>query len=367
MRYSVIGEDLVPLIGQGGSIIGEDPSINYDRILKTGIDNGLTFIDTAEVYTGGESEKIIGRAISKCREKVFICTKVSPNHLLFNDIISSADNSLRRLNIDTIDLYKIHWPNNLLCPDDILRAFDDLHRHGKVRYFGVSNFLPMDFEKFNTKDTRFGSFVSNQIEYNLFDRFAEIGIIPYFKNKDVKIIAYSPLNRGNICSDSEEILKELSAKYHKTPAQISLNWLASHDIISVPFSSNIDHIVENATSCDFEIDEQDMDLINKEVKGKLLFKKVSEIQVAKNGFGGHKVYNTKEEALENRYNFCPSPRDISDYLLSLSREELNYIKPVRVMDENGVLNLIEGRVRYWGWNIAFGDDILLPVYIVKKG
>ena len=361
MKYTQIGKYSVPLIGQGCASIGEDSSVDYVRNVREGIVHGLSLIDTAEVYGDGESEKVIGKAIKGLRDTVFICTKVSPNHLSYKDILLSADNSLKRLGTDVIDLYQIHWPNDDVNIDEIMDAFEHLHETKKVRYFGVSNFLPTDFEKINIREL---NFVTNQIEYNLFDRFAEKGIIPYFDSLGMKTISYSPLNRGDVGGD---VMNALSEKYGKTVSQIALNWLSSNGIISIPASSNIDHIMENASSCDFEMDKDDLDLITDKVRGEITYVNTSQIVVADGGYGGHKVYYTKEEALENKYDFCPSPKDIASVFLSASEDQLSYIKPVRVMDENGKLNLYEGRIRYWAWTIAFGDDRPIPIYIVKKG
>jgi hypothetical protein len=198
----------------------------------------------------------------------------------------------------------------------------------------------------------------------LFDRSAENGIITYFENLGIKIISHSSLNRGNI---GDNILDGLSRKYNRTIYQISLNWIASRNIISIPSSSNIKHIIDNSHSCDFEIEKDDLDLITNRVMAKISYINVFNINMADQGFGNHKIYYAEKEALDNKYNFCPSPKDMANFLLSLNSYQLNLIKPVRVIDDGDKLNLYEGRIRYWGWRIAFGDTVPIPVYIIKRG
>ncbi len=335
------------------------------ELLRFGIELGMTFIDTAEVYGAGHSEEVVGKAVKRIRDGVFIATKVSPEHLNYSDVIQSAEKSLRRLNTDHIDLYQVHWPNPAIDLQETMRAMEELVQQGKIRYIGLSNLCLNGLEKAQMALTQ-NMIVSIQAEYNLFDRSVEHDILPFCDTEGVTLIAYSPLEQGRIVSSSEKIetLEAIAAKYDRTMAQVTLNWLTAHDsVIAIPKASNLRHLKENAFSVDFGLSQEDFDKIGDVMYTECIAVPTERIRVAENGQGNRQVYQTKEQAIENRLGFVPSP-----VALASSIGEEDFTKPVRVIrtaDRSGRYDydLVEGRIRYWAWVIAHDGKKPIPAYV----
>lgn len=365
MIYKKLGktDTKVPAIGQGSMGVGGrfEVDTTYDdeqiNALRLGIGNDMTLLDTAEIYGGGHSEELIGRAIYGIRDKVFIATKFSPEHSEYDDVISSCEGSLRRLGISCIDLYQIHWPNPEVDISETMRALEHLADQGKIRYIGASNFSLSQLEEAR-KALKKHDIVSNQVEYNLFDRSIEKDVLPYCEKEGISIIAYSPLDQGKT-SDGEikEVLDKLAEKYKATPSQIALNWLGTHKpVISIPKALTKAHIVENASALDFDIDEEDLRKIDKASSREDMFVSTENIHVSVDGEGARKVYQTAEEAVENRLGFCPSPMALAKYIQEHPDERIKPVRLTKSLDggmEDNYYDLVEGRVRYWAWVLAF--------------
>ena len=271
MKFRPLGTTSVSVsvIGQGtmgiGGFFSKDTSNDSEsiRCIETGIDLGMNFIDTAEVYGAGHSEKLVGKAVHGKRESVVIATKFSPENSRYDQVIKSAEASLRRLNTDWIDLYQFHWPNPAVTFFETMDALAILKEQGKIRSIGVSNFSYSQFQDVK----RCGEeVVSNQVEYNLFDRGIETGMLQYFAENGETIIAYSPLDQGNISQGGEKdtVLKKTAEKYGKKPSQIVLNWLINHqNVIAIPKSTNPDHISLNAEAADFKLVSSDIEELNR--------------------------------------------------------------------------------------------------------
>lgn len=373
MKYKKLGKKhtKIPVIGQGCIGIGSYMSIepfqddNHIEALRLGIELGMTFIDTAEIYGYGNSEKIVGRAIKGIRDKVFIATKVSPEHLSSNNLLKSAEESLRRLKTDYIDLYQIHWPNPRIPISETIRAMEQLLKEQKIRYVGVSNFSLKELKEARAAISE-DEIVSVQVEYNLFDRTIENNILPYCEAESITTIAYSPLDQGKIASGDRKTatLQMLANKYGRTMAQVALNWLVSHpSVIAIPKSTNPDHIKENAFSTDFELSNADFKEISEVFAQECVYVCVDRIRVVVGGQGNRQVYQTAEEAIENKLGFVPSPVDLAQNI-----REGEFLKPVRVTrsadcSEKYDYDLIEGRIRYWAWVIAYNREKPIAVYI----
>lgn len=233
--------------------------------IRGAIDLGYTHIDTAEMYGAGHSEELVGLAIKDFdREKLFITTKVLPQHLRYNDCIKAAEDSLKRLQTDYIDLYLIHIPNPEIPIKETMKAMDSLIRQKAIRFIGVSNFSVEQLKEAQ-KYTE-NKIVNNQIEYNLFTRHSgmynvniESDIIPFCQENDIIVTAWKPLVKGRLFREKNKLLEELAEKYNKTLAQIAINWLISKkNIITIPKSTNIDHLKENLGALGFRLEEEDM-------------------------------------------------------------------------------------------------------------
>lgn len=372
MKTIQIGADsVVPAIGQGCGRIGlRENRSNISEAeeiyaLQYGIDAGMTFLDTAEVYSDGNSELLVGRAIRGRREKVFLATKFSPENSSYENVISSLESSLRRLQTDHVDLYQAHWPNPSIPIEETMSALAKLKTDGKVKNIGLSNFSKREFMQAQANLNSF-TIVSNQVELNLVDRFAEQELLPFLQSIRCTLIAYSPLDKGrNASGDPRElVLSRLSKKYEKTTSQIALNWLISKgNVMAIPGSSNLKHLEENAIAMRIELEKNELSEIDEIFTPKLVYIPCEAIRVSMSGEGGKLVYQTRAEAIENNLNLAPSPLELAAYV-----EAGDPVKPVRLIpntDQNSEFkyDLVEGRLRYWAWVLAFNGEKPIPAYV----
>jgi diketogulonate reductase-like aldo/keto reductase len=213
--------------------------------LRVGLDAGASFIDTAESY---DSEPVVAEAIRGLRERVFLATKVSRDHLRRADVFAAVDQSLRRLGTHWIDLYQIHEPNPAVPLEETLEAMEELVEAGKVRFIGVSNFSVPELERAR-QALRKHTIASNQVRYNLADRTIESGLLAYCQAHYVTVIAYSPLGRElsrlHDC-DPQGIMAEVAREAGKTVPQVALSWCLHHDgVVAIPKGNSIVHVLEN--------------------------------------------------------------------------------------------------------------------------
>jgi diketogulonate reductase-like aldo/keto reductase len=241
MEYRELGATgvMVPEVGFGTWKYrgGNDP-------LRRAIELGANLIDTAEIY---RTEDAVGQAIAGLRDKVFVATKVSADHLRHKDVLKAADASLKRLGIETIDLYQVHWPNARIPIAETMKAMEELLDAGKVRYIGVSNFSTRQVEEAQAalKKSRI---VANQVVYHLANRGVERDFDFYRRNR-ITVIAYSPLGEGDLLSlrrKGYDVLAAIAAETGKTVAQVALNWcLKDEQVITIPKTDRVERIDED--------------------------------------------------------------------------------------------------------------------------
>ncbi len=248
--------------GMGGKYERDESNISESiDALRHGLSLGLRLIDVAELYGEGLTEEIVGHAIEReKREDVYIISKVWKTHLQYDDVLKSADESLRRLKTDYIDLYLVHWPNPEIPLEETMRAMEQLVENKKVRAIGVSNFdIPLLMEATNyLKKT---TLVANQIEYNLLHQEAGGEIIPFCKKNNIHVMAHRPFAKGALATDTTEKQGELARKYQRTPNQIALNWIMSQHITAIPMSGNHKHLEENAGALGWQMSQEDVELL----------------------------------------------------------------------------------------------------------
>src|SRR5215469_13893793 len=181
----------VPALGQGSARLahGRHPPAEEEAALRTGIDLGMTLIDTAEIYG---SEELIGRVIAGQRDRVFLVSQVWPNHVAGDGIARACEASLKRLGTDHLDLYLLHWPNGVSDFAHVVTAFEDLRAAGKIRAWGVSNFKVSDMDKL-FRVPQGERCAMNQVPYSLDDRGIERDLLAWCERHDVAVMAYSPL------------------------------------------------------------------------------------------------------------------------------------------------------------------------------
>ncbi|MCS7203716.1 MAG: aldo/keto reductase [Thermodesulfovibrio sp.] len=270
MEFKRLGNTSVkiPAVGMGTWEIGggltPDYSLDEEAIqaLKVGIELGMTLIDTAEMYGRGHSEELVGEAVRAFpRESIFIVTKVLPENLRYNELIEAAYRSLKRLNLDYIDLYLIHAPNPRIPIRETMDAMEKLVDEGIVKFIGVSNFGVLQMEQARACLSK-TDIVVNQVEYSLIERRIEKDVLPYCQKNKITVMAYCPLGRGIL--PKNQFLKEVGLKYGKTAAQIALNWLIQKDeVVAIPKAIKIEHLRENAESTGWRLNKEDVELIEK--------------------------------------------------------------------------------------------------------
>jgi len=359
------------LIGQGCMGLGGEFTRDYSKekeqiaAISLGIELGSTFLDTAEVYSDGLSEEIIGKIARGRRESLFISTKFSPENSSFKAVLKAADRSLRRLGTDYIDLYQPHWPNPNVSLEETFEALNLLQSKGKIRNIGVSNFSKK--EMISTEaNLEQSSLLSNQVEYNLYDIIIEKDILHYCKKNGVFIIAYSPLDKGRSASldKRHEILTEMAHKYEKTTSQIALNWLISQgSVIVIPKATNPMHVRENATAGSFQIEIADLEIIGKVCSAQPKLISTRNIKVSLDGEGNRSVYQTIGEAINNELGLSPSPIELAEDIVNGEPVKPVRVRPLKESEDGVEFELIEGRLRYWAWVIAFNWEKDIPVYV----
>jgi diketogulonate reductase-like aldo/keto reductase len=249
------GEE-VPVLGQGTWGMGEHPENRNNEIdaLRFGIDVGMTVIDTAEMYGDGASEELVGKAIEERRSKVFLVDKVLPQHATKRGTITACEHSLRRLATNEIDLYLLHWRGSIPL-EETLEGFDALVTAGKIRYWGVSNFDVADMEELFALGGGSGC-QTDQVLYNLSRRGIEYDLMPWCEQRNIPIMAYSPLEQGRMLGDPE--LRRIAKDYTATPAQIALAWVLRKDkVIAIPKASTPGHVKQNRIALDIPLSAQD--------------------------------------------------------------------------------------------------------------
>ena len=266
----------LPVFGFGAYRIGgrrtRDP-LNDDKenikSLRKALDLGITHIDTAEMYAGGYNEVLVGKAIKGYdRSKLLISTKVSPMNLEYQKVISSAKNSLKKMNIDYLDLYNIHYPSFEVPVSETMRAMDHLVDEGLVRYIGVSNF---DLGQFQEAQKYSGNkIVANQIPYSLINRkFQADGFIDFAGKNDVMTVAWMPIEGGKLGKRGIELLDLMCDRYNKTPAQVAINWLISQkNVVTMPGSRNTAHLEENLGALGWSLSPEDQKKLDDDFPGK---------------------------------------------------------------------------------------------------
>ena len=270
MKYETIHNVTLPKIGFGTWKIGgrshADPKTDSASLaaLRSALETGYTHFDTAEMYASGHSEELVGEAVRGSglkREDVFITSKVLPSHLRYDDALKSCEASLRRLKMEYIDLYLIHWPSIGTKYTDTFRALNKLVHDGKVKHLGVSNFnLKLLKQAQSLSET---PIITNQVPYSVSDRsYVKNGVLAYCQQNDILLTAYSPVDEGNL--RSSKILEAIAKAHNVTVYQIALAWIISQPrVITIPMSMNPQHIRENFEAADIELTPSEIEQIHK--------------------------------------------------------------------------------------------------------
>jgi predicted oxidoreductase len=290
--YTVPHTDLVVTrLAYGNAMIGFDrnsPDFIPQTVatIQAAVDQGITFFDTADVYGNGKSEEALGQVLRSTpglRRRLVVQSKCSIREGGVIDssrehIPSAVEGSLKRLGTDHLDILLLHWPDSLIEPEEVGRAFDELHNAGKVRYFGVSNYNPYQIELLR-KHLR-QPLIANQIQLGLAHWYTDPGAskaaithgaegviaLDYCRLHDIQVQAYSPLRGSNIGNPpnllnppadapaevrkAADALQEVARAHDVSPAAIMLAWLLHHPAGIVPIigATKAEHVVDNCAA-----------------------------------------------------------------------------------------------------------------------
>lgn len=243
---------LMPVLGLGTWRMGESGKLRQAEVkaLQHGLDLGMTLIDTAEMYGEGGAEEVIAEAIADRRQQVFLVSKVYPHNASRRSTIAACERSLQRLQTDYLDLYLLHWRGSIPLPET-LDAFQRLKQAGKIRDYGVSNFDLDDMEAART--IAGGTAIAvNQVLYNLMRRGIEWDLLPWCRQHQMPIMAYSPVEQGRLLQ--QRPLQTIAQQRGTTPAQVAIAWLLQQEnVIVIPKASSIVHVEQNRAALDLQL------------------------------------------------------------------------------------------------------------------
>jgi diketogulonate reductase-like aldo/keto reductase len=220
--------------------------------LRLGLDLGVKLVDTAEMYGEGGAESVVGEAIAERRDEVIVVSKFYPHHAGRRKLPAACDASLKRLGIDTLDLYLLHWRGSVPLAETV-STLEDLVAQGKIRRWGVSNFDVPDMEELVSVPDG-DKVAANQVLYNLARRGIEFDLLPWCRERGIRIMAYSPLDEGRVLG--HPALASVAAHLGVTPARVALAWLLrSPDLMVIPKASSPAHVRENHAASTLALDE----------------------------------------------------------------------------------------------------------------
>jgi aryl-alcohol dehydrogenase-like predicted oxidoreductase len=343
----------VPAIGQGTAGYG-DGTEACAHALRLGVDLGMCLVDTAPVYGAGAAEAAIGRALGGFRRRVVLATKFGPEASAPRALAASVEASLRRLRTDVIDLLQMHWPSYEVPMADTLEAMARLVEAGKVRFLGLGNCTPAEVRR--ALATPAGRHVvSVQQEYSVVERTVEEGLLQLCRERDLTLIAYTPLGGGRLAADAAgtAVLRAVADAHAATVPQVMLAWLARDPrVIAIPKAAREAHVRENAAAGALVLADDEHARIAAAFQ--VDTRRLPPDQVAVEAEEGRPVYTTLAEARANRLGIVPGPVE-----LAATMRDGELLKPIKVQPVGGAgatrFRLIDGRTRYWAWVIAHGN------------
>jgi diketogulonate reductase-like aldo/keto reductase len=247
----------MPVFGLGTWRMGERAAARKDEadVLRYGLDRGITLIDTAEMYGEGGAEEVVADAIAGRRDGAFIVSKVYPHNASRQGVKQACERSLKRLRTDRIDVYLLHWRGSIPLAETVA-GFEELRKAGKVVSWGVSNLGVNDMKELAGIPAGENCTV-DQLLYNLQERGLEFDLLPLCRQRQIPLMAYSPLFQGDL--KSKKALAEVAARHGKTAAQIALAWCLRHpDVVVIPKTAKKHRIDENLGALDIKLSADDL-------------------------------------------------------------------------------------------------------------
>jgi diketogulonate reductase-like aldo/keto reductase len=243
-----------PAFGLGTWRLGERASAAGQEValLRDAVEIGYRLFDTAEMYGEGGAEKVLGQALGEAmrthgvrREDLHVVSKAYPHHADVVGLRRACDASRHRLQLDTIDLYLLHWRGDTPLAET-LDGFERLQQAGAIRHWGVSNFDLADMSELAR--LKAGALcVANQVYYSLSERGVEFDLLPWMRDRHMALMAYCPIDGGRITSEAG--LKKVAASHGVSPAQLALAWLLRQpQVMVIPKTGRKAHLLDNWSS-----------------------------------------------------------------------------------------------------------------------
>jgi len=241
----------MPVFGLGTWRMGESRAKRAQELdaIKYALELDYPMIDTAEMYGDGGAEEMVGEALAGLTKRPFIVSKVYPHNASRSGTIAACERSLKRMKVERIDLYLLHWRGGVPLIDTC-DAFLELRRAGKIADFGVSNFDADDMVELSSVDDRLTG--TNQVLYCLSRRGPEYDLMPWMRDHAIPLMAYSPLDQGRLLGNAT--LKKLAGDLRCTPAQLALAWvLAQPGVVTIPKSMTRERVKENLGAVEIKL------------------------------------------------------------------------------------------------------------------
>ena len=251
----------IPKLGMGTWRMGETAKQRQSETdaLRHGLDLGLRLIDTAEMYGEGGAEEVVAPVLADRRAEVFLVSKVYPHNASRPGTIAACERSLRRLKTDYLDLYLLHWRSSIPLTET-LEAFQTLQQAGKIRSYGVSNFDADDMAEASQQPGG-AAIAMNQVLYNLMRRGVEWDLLPWCRQRQIPIMAYSPVEQGRLLQNLA--LQTIAQQRNVTAAQLAIAWLLHQDgVIVIPKSSRIKHVEQNRAAIDLQLSAAELSALD---------------------------------------------------------------------------------------------------------
>ena len=269
-RFPVDHSDFKPLGGTGEKLsaigLGTWAIRDYDKAYDVFIEafsSGINNIDTAEMYDDGEAERFVGRVVSAVgRDRVFITTKLLPHRFRDRDTaVKAARLSIKRLNINYVDLLLIHWPDPSTPIERQVKSLEAIVEEGLTRYIGVSNFTVKELERAVWALKKY-EIVANQVHYSVLSKGIEQDLLPYAIKTGITIQAYTPLEKGRVTQ--VRAIRTLAEKYGKPPAAVALNYVISRpNVVAIVKTESREHLMEILSALGWRLREQDIEELEK--------------------------------------------------------------------------------------------------------
>jgi aryl-alcohol dehydrogenase-like predicted oxidoreductase len=282
-------------IGMGGQQWGDRMIWGYGQThtdqdireaFETSLNLGVRFIDTAEIYGSGKSERIIGNLLKETEQAMLVATKFFPMpwRLTKHALPRALKGSLERLGLETVDLYQVHWPSPIVSPETFMEGMVICIKEGLTRTVGVSNFWNQKILRaYSTLSQHSIPLASNQLPFSLLNRTAEkTGTLARCKELGIRVIAYSPLEQGLLTGKYStanppsgiratqhaelikklppviKVLQEIGQNHGKTVSQVALNWIICKGALPIPGAKNAKQAEENAGSAGWHMTEDEI-------------------------------------------------------------------------------------------------------------